>query len=198
MTAIQQDIAGLTSAGQILDRNIPAVDIGLKYAPRLFGGARNAYDPLHNWLPLNSQANPRETAAVLGGSVRDALASLCRRLIAKQSALAGALGACGDPNSGFFNPVIGLFPTVLGLIPGQVAPASAAQAFARGLAAIPGLTDQQRQSLAGAHPSAIAPSGPPGAAAVAALSASPVPTESAPRHHRGLLAGWMSWVGSLL
>ncbi|MHB8466002.1 MAG: MCE family protein, partial [Acidimicrobiales bacterium] len=196
MSSIQRDVAGITTVGQTLDRNIPALDVGLQYAPRLFSAAKRAYDPLHDWLPLNSQANPRESSAQLGASVRDALASLCRRLAAKQPALAAGLAACGDPTSGFFNPIIGLFPTVLGVIPGQVAPATAGSAFAQGIASIPGLTDQQRRALAvpspiapaiPGPPGAAGPPGPPGAAAVAALSGSAMPAGSLPvvrQHHR--------------
>jgi phospholipid/cholesterol/gamma-HCH transport system substrate-binding protein len=197
---LQKDLADLTTVGQTLDRNIPAIDTSLAYAPRLFAAARNAYDPLHNWLPLNPQSSPTATSAALGASVRDALASLCRRLAVKQPALAPALAACGNPDSGFFDPIIGLFPTLLSKIPGQVAPASATQAFAKGVAAIPGLNDQQRQAL-NAAPSteptpATAPPGPPGEAAVAALAATPIPAINAPahKHHHGFL----HWLAGLL
>jgi len=197
---IKTDVADLTTIGQTLDRNITAVDIGLQYAPRLFSAAQRAYDPLHNWLPLNTQASLGVTSAVLAGDVRDALASVCRRLGAKNPALAPVVAACGNPASTFFNPVLGLIPTVVNPLPGAGAtqpappppttqartaavtpevpaaqPPDATTAFAEGLAAIPGLTPAERQALSSApQPVAPAPApGPPGAAAVAALAASP-------------------------
>jgi hypothetical protein len=103
-------------------------------------------------------------------------------------------------------------PSLLGQIPGQkgpaaqpaAQPASAISAFGSGLLAIPGLTDQQRQVLAagvdqGATPAA-APPGPAGAAAVAALSSAPLGTPAAPsgHHRRGLVGGFLHWVGGLL
>jgi phospholipid/cholesterol/gamma-HCH transport system substrate-binding protein len=205
--AIQQDVADLTTVGQTLDRNVPAIDVGVQYANRLFTAAHNAYDPLHDWLPLNPQTNPAETSAVLGGSVRDALASLCRRLAVKEPALASTLAGCGNPNSGFFDAIIGLIPTLLAQIPGQTgpagAPATATDAFARGLDAIPGLTPQQRQHLVGlaavSPPSPATSPGPVGAAAVAALSASPMAAPVSHRHHhRGWFGGLVHWVGGLV
>ncbi len=144
-------------------------------------------------MPLNTQSNPRELSAQLGASIRDALASLCRRLAAKQPALAPALAVCGNPASGFFDPIIGLLPTLLAAIPGQTAPAASAdEAFARGLKAIPGLTPQQRAALAVPTPQ---PTQPTGAQAVAALEATPLPAIARPKHHsRGFfswLAGWL-------
>jgi phospholipid/cholesterol/gamma-HCH transport system substrate-binding protein len=211
LTPIQQDVADLATVGQTLDRNLPAVDSGLKYADRLFSAAKSAYDPMHDWLPLNSQANPTETSAVLGASVRDSLASLCRRLAMKEPALASTLSSCGDPTSGFFNAIIGLAPTILKNLPGQIGPAtgtatgSASGAFSAGVAAIPGLSSSQRSALsAGVSASPgpdPAPAGPPGAAAVAALSAAPLgPVVSAAHtaHGRGVMGGLLHWIGGLL
>jgi phospholipid/cholesterol/gamma-HCH transport system substrate-binding protein len=234
---IKNDVADLTTIGQTLDRNLPAIDTALTYAPRLFAAAQKAYDPLHNWLPLNAQTPAGETTAVLAGNVRDALASVCRRLAAKNPALAAALSTCGNPASSFFNPILGLIPTIVGAVPGlgpvqpaptataAVAPAAAATAtsapspadattaFARGIAAIPGLSTGARQALSErpgqAAAVASAPAtveGPPGAAAVAALAATPrrvgaaaAPARPAHRHHhRGLLHRFAHWVGNLL
>ena len=197
LAPIKQDVADLTTVGRTLDRNLPAVDIGLTYTPRLFDAAKNAYDPQHNWLPLNTQSAPDKTTAILGGSIRDALSSLCRRLAARNPATAPALAACGNPDSGFFDPIVGLLPNALNQIsnpsppkgssvkPAGVGaavpaspPADATQAFAAGISAIPGLTPAQRQSLTGMQPPGGAalvasPDTEPGSAAVAALAASP-------------------------
>lgn len=145
LAPIKTDVAALTTVGQTLDRNIPAIDTTLAYAPRLFAGAQKAYDPLHNWLPLNAQTPAGETSAILAGNVRDALASVCRRLAAKNPAVSAALSTCGNPASSFFNPIIGLIPTVIGAVPGLgpvqptspasgagVAPAAATPAVAAG------------------------------------------------------------------
>ena len=67
LAPIKTDVAALTTVGQTLDRNIPAIDTALAYAPRLFAGAQKAYDPLHNWLPLNAQTPAGETSAILAG-----------------------------------------------------------------------------------------------------------------------------------
>jgi len=226
LAPIKDDVADLTTVGQTLDRNIPAIDIGLAYAPRLFAAAQKAYDPLHNWLPLNTQTSPGETTAILTGNVRDALASVCRRLAAKTPADAAVLAACGNPASGFFNPILGLIPTLINSLPGQApvtptvtstaAPADATSAFAKGIAAIPGLTSVQRQALAAQPAQAVvaaeAPASvvaPPGAAAVATLAATPVGTVSAapppapkPEHHRrrrrSLVHRLTHWIGGLL
>jgi phospholipid/cholesterol/gamma-HCH transport system substrate-binding protein len=238
---IKTDVADLTTVGQTLDRNIKAVDIGLQYAPRLFGAAQKAYDPEHNWLPLNPQSSPGLTSAVLAGDVRDALASVCRRLAAKNPALAPALNTCGDPGSSVFNPVLGLIPTIVDQLPGQspttptqahtaaaslevpaTRPLDATSAFAAGLAAIPGLTPAERQALlaqpaAGSPGASVGPpGGPPGAAAVAALTAQPRGSSPAAEdgpvgqvgpapvlrmaasHHRGMWARLTHWVGGLL
>ncbi|GAC1593327.1 MAG: hypothetical protein NVS3B21_14250 [Acidimicrobiales bacterium] len=237
LAPLKDDVAALTTVGRTLDRNLAAVDIGLTYTPRLFTAAGRAYDPQHNWLPLNSQANPDKTTAILGGSIRDTLSSLCRRLAAKNPSLAPGLTACGNPASGFFDPVVGLLPGVLQQLnnpspppglphadgPGVRAagtgatsvapPADASSAFAKGIAAIPGLTDDQRLSLASSPmPSAAAaPEGPIGARAVAALASSArgsVPTDDpavvlgprpavrpATAPHASLLTRLLGWLG---
>lgn len=177
---IKADVADLTAVGQTLDRNIKAVDIGLHYAPLLFAAAARSYDPQHNWLPLNSQAPPGETTAILTGNVRDALASVCRRLAAKNPALAPVLAQCGNPSSGFFDPILGLVPSVINQLPGGSAnrpaapPSSATDALAQGLAAIPGLTPAQRQQL-GQVGSAPAPSAPPTTSSTSTTSTTLLP-----------------------
>lgn len=231
---IKADVADLTTVGRTLDRNLSAVDVGLTYTPRLFIAAERAYDPQRNWLPLNTQSAPDKTTAILGGSIRDALSSLCRRLAAKNPALAPGLAACSNPASGFFDPIVGLLPTALqqisnpsppkapGVQPAAASPAvpaappaDATQAFAAGLAAIPGLTPDQRHTLL-STPDVLTsspapdPTAAPGAAAVAALGASPrgeVPAAAdgvigplpalapAPVHHAGLWSHLLSWLG---
>jgi phospholipid/cholesterol/gamma-HCH transport system substrate-binding protein len=225
LTPIQQDVADLTTVGQTLDRNLGAVDIGLEYAVRLFSAAARAYDPEHNWLPLNAQVPAGETSEVLTGDIRDALSSVCRRLVAKTPALSAALAACESPASSFFNPILSIIPTILNQVPGQgpgtpttpsatvktagvtAAPANAFAAFAAGIDAIPGLTAGQRQALTAAPSTALAaasaaPSTPtaPGAQAVAALEATPPGnlTTTPPARHRHHHHGFFGWVRNLL
>lgn len=240
LAPLKDDVAALTTVGRTLDRNLAAVDIGLTYTPRLFTAAGRAYDPQHNWLPLNSQANPDKTTAILGGSIRDTLSSLCRRLAAKNPTLAPGLAACGNPASGFFDPVVGLLPGVLQQLnnpsppPGlphadgasvraagtsatpAAPPVDATSAFAKGIAAIPGLTDEQRRSLATTPtPTAVVTQeGPIGARAVAALASSPRGTVTtgdpaavlgprpalrpAPAPHPSLLTRVIRWLGARL
>jgi phospholipid/cholesterol/gamma-HCH transport system substrate-binding protein len=220
---LKDDLNVLTTAGQTLDRNIDSLDLGLANAPRLFGAAKNAYDPQHNWLPLNPQTSLAPTSAVLVARIRDSLAGICRRLAARTPSLAPSLAACSNPNSGFFDPILNLIPTVLASIPGQttspsagpakVKAASAAPdamtAFSQGLASIPGLDGSLRAALAGAPPTAAASTtsavaSAPSAAALASFDAAsalgPRPTlQSAPtRHHRGLWASVKHFFGSLL
>ncbi|GAC1313744.1 MAG: hypothetical protein NVSMB12_05820 [Acidimicrobiales bacterium] len=189
---IKQDVAQLTTVGRTLDRNLSALDIGLTYTPRLFLAAQRAYDPQRNWLPLNTQSAPDKSTAILGGSIRDALSSLCRRLAAKNPASAPALAPCSNPASGFFDPVVGLLPTALQQISNPsppkapavkpaglteavpaAAPADATQAFAAGVAAIPGLSGEQRQALLGAPEASVS------GAAPATTGSSPAPAGSA-------------------
>ena len=199
LPGLKDDLNVLTTAGQSLDRNIDSLDVGLANAPRLFTAAKNAYDPQHNWLPLNTQASPAATSAVLVARIRDSLAGICRRLAVRNPALAPALAACGNPNSGFFDPILNLIPGIIAKIPGQTGPASggpvagtaaannakaavkaagataaptdAMSAFGQGLAAIPGLSSLQAAALTGAPRAALS--------AMASPPSAPAPTAAA-------------------
>jgi len=219
---LKDDISVLTTAGQTLDRNIDSLDVGLANTPLLFGAAKNAYDPGHNWLPLNSQSSPSTASAVIAARIRDSLAGVCRRMAKKQPALANQLAACGNPNSGFFDPILNAIPGVISGLPGQTKPAGAAsvrtasaaggltavEVFARGLAAIPGLGALAQSQLA------AAPSAGPSPGAVSTPSAGPSDPSSfdagqflsprpampdAPRPHRGgLVHRVLDWLGGWL
>jgi phospholipid/cholesterol/gamma-HCH transport system substrate-binding protein len=179
---LQQDIATLTTAGRTIDRNLAAVDQTLASSVALFTGAQRAYDPAHAWLNLNNQAPSGVTSKVLADDVRDRLAGICRRILANHAqglsaAQQTTLHTCGNPASGFFDPVLGLIPGILGQAPGQSippppnpgassasvsargasAPVSVQTVFDAGLAQIPGLSTAERAAL---------DAGPAGAAAV--------------------------------
>jgi phospholipid/cholesterol/gamma-HCH transport system substrate-binding protein len=219
LTPIRNDVADLTTVGQTLDRNIDAVDIGLQYSPRLFSAAQRAYDPEHNWLPLNTQSPGGLTSSIFVGDIRDALASICRRLGAQNPALAAVTATCGNPSSSFFNPILGTVPSLINQVPGQgpttpttpsgssaatasshsassasdpssspssapapaavAAPTDAADAFAAGLAAIPGLSADQRQALAADDAPSAEPATAPATAPTAAAAATAAPGSEA-------------------
>ncbi|HET6811942.1 MAG TPA: MCE family protein [Acidimicrobiales bacterium] len=178
---LKSDIATLTTAGRTIDRNLAAVDQTLASSVALFTGAQRAYDPSHAWLNLNNQSPSGVTSKVLADDVRDRLAGICRRILANHAqglspAQQATLRTCGNPASGFFDPVLGLIPGILGQTPGQSippppnptasssvsargasAPVSVQTVFDAGLARIPGLSSAERTAL---------DAGPAGAAAV--------------------------------
>ena len=169
LPGLKDDVNVLTTAGQSLDRNIDSLDVGLSNAPRLFNAAKNAYDPQHNWLPLNSQTSPAATSAVLVARIRDSLAGICRRLAVRNPSLAPALAACGNPNSGFFDPILNLIPGIIARLPGQTGPAAVGSATASPAAAGSAKTSA-------------------GASTVKAASATAAPTDAVSAFAQGLAA----------
>jgi phospholipid/cholesterol/gamma-HCH transport system substrate-binding protein len=162
LVPLQQDIATITQVGRTLDRNLPTLDQLLSSSDRLFAGAQRAYDPVHNWLNLNIQLDGNEIAGQEVGLVRDLLASICRRVLANHSSGLSSqekstLSTCGNPASGFFDPILGLVPKLLA---GQAPSAPSAQQLLNdGLAEIPGLTTNQRGALSQLSPSQLAAAG---------------------------------------
>jgi phospholipid/cholesterol/gamma-HCH transport system substrate-binding protein len=151
---IEQDVAVVTTVGRTLDRNIGSLNEAIGASDRLFAAAHLAYDPVHNWLDLNDQLAPGMTAGVIEGLVRDRLAGVCRRLLAHHSAgldeqALATLATCGNPGSGYFDPVLGLIQRVLDGLPaaGSSSPASALSALSSAVATIPGLTSAQRSAV---------------------------------------------------
>ena len=146
---LEQDVGTITTAGQTVDRNISNVDEVLTQAVQLFTAAQRAYDPTYNWLNLNNQIPAGVTGAYVAGLVRDRLAGVCRRLSANHAAglsaaQLGTLQTCGNPGSGFFDPIIDQVPTVLDALPpgtpisSSSAPQSPAAMLQQGLSQIPG------------------------------------------------------------
>jgi virulence factor Mce-like protein len=106
---LQDDVEVLTTVGRTLVRNLDSLDRLLEATPRLFAAAGRAYDPVHNWLPLNNQTEPTVTSQLYLFRIRDRLAGICRRLAANMGAAAPAeLLLCGDTTSGFFDRILGL------------------------------------------------------------------------------------------
>ena len=200
---LQQDIGTITQVGRTLDRNVSSLDGGLSSAVALFSAAGRAYDPTYNWLNLNNQLAPGITANVVAGLVRDRLAGICRRVLANHApalsaAQAQTLQTCGDPASGFFDPLLSIVPSLLT----QASQGSAAagptpqQLLAQGLAKIPGLSASQRATLSQVPASSLTtptttPAGAPGTLGGAAQLPvkAPVTDQQANQGTGGLLGG---------
>jgi virulence factor Mce-like protein len=162
---LQQDIATITQVGRTLARNLPTLDQTLVASNSLFAATARGYDATHNWLNLNLQLAPGVAAADEAGQVRDLLAGICRRLAANHASSFTAselktLETCGNPNSGYFDPILGLVPQLLyGQGSSSAVAPSAQQMLSSGLSAIPGLSPAQRQAIGSLSPSQL-PSSP--------------------------------------
>jgi len=166
---LQSDISTITQVGRTLDRNLGSLDQGLKSSVSLFAAAGRAYDPVNNWLNLNNQLAPGLTSSVVQGLVRDRLAGICRRVLANHSAGLSAsdistLQTCGNPDSGFFDPLLAVLPGILNTPPGSTGSSSTPTAqsmIAQGAGQIPGLSAAQQQQLSQVPASSLStPSGP--------------------------------------
>ncbi|MHB1776876.1 MAG: MCE family protein [Acidimicrobiales bacterium] len=164
LAPLEHDVGTITTVGRTLDRNLTAIDNGLGSANALFSAAGRAYDPSYNWLNLNVQLPAGVTGAYLAGLVRDRLAGVCRRIAANHSqglsaAQLATLQQCGNPASGFFDPIVNQFPTILndlshGTTPAPTSPATMLQ---QGLAEIPGVPSSSSPAAGGAPTSGSSP-----------------------------------------
>ncbi len=157
LAPLEADVGTATTVGRTLDRNIDNIDQTLASTTLLFTAAQRAYDPTYQWLNLNLQTPTGLTGAYVAGLLRDRLAGVCRRVLANHSqgltaAQVATLQSCGNPASGFFNPIVDQLPSLLnGAATAASSPASTpATAFQQGLSQIPGLG----QAAAGAAPHA--------------------------------------------
>ena len=174
---LEQDVGTITTVGQTLDRNISSVDEVLTQSVALFTAAQKAYDPTYNWLNLNNQIPGGVTGAYAAGLVRDRLAGVCRRLSVNHAAglsptQLATLVTCGNPSSGFFDPIIDQVPNILSAIPGgtpisaSAATQSPAAMLQQGLSEIPGAstpttTTPTTAPPTTAPPTTTAPTSPP-------------------------------------
>ena len=115
---LEADVGTVTTVGRTLDRNLSSVDEILQNGNNLFQGAKRAYDPTYDWLDLNLATAPGVTGAYIAGLLRDRLAGICRRIVANHSsglsaAVLATLNQCGNPSSGFFDPLLNDIPTIL-------------------------------------------------------------------------------------
>jgi phospholipid/cholesterol/gamma-HCH transport system substrate-binding protein len=138
---LESDVGTVTTVGRTLDRNLSSVDAILQNGNNLFQGAARAYDPNYNWLNLNLAAAPGVTGAYIAGLLRDRLAGICRRIVANHSAglsaaVLATLDQCGNPSSGFFDPLLNDIPTILDTLSGGSGAATAQSLLQQGLTQI--------------------------------------------------------------
>lgn len=168
LVPLEADVAGITQVGRTVSANLGNLDTLLNSTNLLFAAAGRAYDPTQNWLNLNLALPAGTPASVVSGYIRDRLAGICRRLLANHSAGLPAadlqtLGVCGNPNSGFFNPLLSVIPSILNELtsgPGGGASATALAALvAKGMTMIPGAANIQAPAPA-TTPTPVAPAAP--------------------------------------
>jgi phospholipid/cholesterol/gamma-HCH transport system substrate-binding protein len=164
ITPLEADVGTVTTVGRTLDRNLSNVDEILQNGNNLFQGAERAYDSNYNWLDLNLQLSPGVTGAYLAGLLRDRLAGICRRLVANHStglssAVIATLNLCGNPSSGFFDPLINSIPTILNTLTGQSSAATAQSLLQKGLQQITNATQGPASTTTTVPPASNAPSG---------------------------------------
>ncbi|MHB8246935.1 MAG: MCE family protein [Acidimicrobiales bacterium] len=176
---LEQDVAVITTAGRTLDRNLGNLDTIMASSRRLFAAAHRAYSSRYKWLNLNNQLAPGLTMGIVEGLIRDRLAGICRRVLAHHSAglskaQKNVLATCGNPASGYFNPILGLIPKIIAnggiTSPGGAKASGPGSLLTPGLSKIPGLSTSQEQK--------ISSSSTPGSGSGTSG------TSSSPAHHR--------------
>ena len=138
---LEADVGTVTTVGRTLDRNLSSVDEILQDGNNLFQGAKRAYDPTYDWLDLNLATAPGVSGAYVVGLLRDRLAGICRRIVANHSSglsasVLATLNQCGNPSSGFFDPLLNDIPTILNTLSGNSSSATAQSLLQQGLTQI--------------------------------------------------------------
>lgn len=187
---LKADIEVLTTVGRTLQRNIDRLDVLLTSTVRLFAAAGRAYDPVRNWLPLNNQFPPGQSSNAATTAVRDRLAGVCRRLAVPLGDDAPPdLVTCGDPNSGYFDAILGTIGGVTGTPEQQ-----ATTMFARGLEGLPELTPEQRERLAASTTTSTPASGrSTSTSLLPGLPPPPVRQGARDSSFIDRVLGWFSW-----
>ena len=135
---LEADVGTVTTVGRTLDRNIGNVDEILQQANNLFEGAQRVFDPTYNWLDLNVALPVGISGDYVAGLIRDRLAGVCRRIVANHSAglpasTLASLNSCGNPDSGFFDPLLDDIPTILNSLSGSSGSATAGSLLQQGI-----------------------------------------------------------------
>jgi phospholipid/cholesterol/gamma-HCH transport system substrate-binding protein len=177
---LEADVGTVTTVGRTLDRNISAVDEILQNGNNLFQGAARAYDPNYNWLNLNLANAPGVTGAYVAGLLRDRLAGICRRIVANHSgglsaAAIATLNQCGNPSSGFFDPLLNDIPTILNTLNGGSGSDTAQSLLQQGLHQIAN-AEQQGAKTAPTTPSPTPAQNAPASTTTTTTTTVPKPT----------------------
>jgi len=177
---LEADVGTVTTAGRTLDRNLASVDAILQNGNSLFQGAKRAYDPTYNWLNLNLQVAPGVTGAYIAGLLRDRLAGICRRIVTDHASglsasVVATLTQCGNPSSGFFDPLLNDIPTILDTLAGGSGSTTAQSLLQKGLSQIAN-AEQGTGSGATAAPSPPAQQAPAAAPTTTTTTAPPPST----------------------
>ena len=115
---LEPDVGTVTTAGRTLDRNLGSVDEILQVGNNLFQAAARAYDPTYNWLDLNSRRRPASAVPTSpassatawrasAGASSPTIRAACPPRTSPRS------DQCGNPASGFFDPLLNDIPTIL-------------------------------------------------------------------------------------
>ncbi len=192
---LEADAGTVTTVGRTLDRNLASVDEILQNGNNLFQGAKRAYDPNYDWLDLNLQTPVGVSGAYIAGLLRDRLAGICRRIVADHSsglsaAVIATLNQCGDPSSGFFDPLLNDIPTILDTLSGQGGSATAQSLLQKGLNQISAATQAGSAAAPSApQPSTTAPKSTAAPSTTTTTTTPPTTTTTAPCGLLGVLLG---------
>jgi phospholipid/cholesterol/gamma-HCH transport system substrate-binding protein len=181
---LEADVGTVTTVGRTLDRNLASVDEILQDGNNLFQGAKRAYDPTYDWLDLNLQTQPGVAGAYIAGLLRDQLAGICRRIAANHasglsSSIIAMLDQCGNPSSGFFDPLLNDIPTILDTLNGQGG-TTAQSLLQQGLNQIAQATQGGSGTATAAPPSAPAPKSTAPTPTTTTTTAPPTTTPTTP------------------
>ena len=192
---LEADVGTVTTVGRTLDRNLANVDEILQNGNNLFQGAKRAYDPNYNWLDLNLQLSPGVTGAYIAGLLRDRLAGICRRIVANHpgglsAAVLATLNQCGNPSSGFFDPLLNDIPTILNDLSGSGGSATAQALLQQGLNQIAHATQGAGSGTgSSAPPASSSPNTPSSSSTTTTTTTPPSTTTTTQCGLLGLLLG---------
>jgi phospholipid/cholesterol/gamma-HCH transport system substrate-binding protein len=201
LVPLENDVAGVTQVGRTVSANLGNLDTLLNSTNLLFAAAGRAYDPTQTWLNLNLASPSGTSASLVSSYIRDRLAGICRRLLANHAAGLPAatlqtLSVCGNPNSGFFDPLLSVIPSILNTLtsgPGGGPSATALAALiAEGMTMIPGAANIQPAATPATAPAPTAPSlSTPSTSQLPPMPTVPNPPPSSGGGLGGMLKGFL-------
>ncbi len=178
---LEADVGTVTTVGRTLNRNLASVDEILQSGNNLFQGAKRAYDPNYNWLDLNLATAPGVTGAYIAGLLRDRLSGICRRIVADHSSglsasVLATLTQCGNPASGFFDPLLNEIPTILDTLSGGNSSSTAQALLQKGLAQIAAAENSGARTPSSTQSPSASPASPAPAPTTTTTTAPPSTT----------------------